>query len=164
MLASLCFTMFCIFGSPAEGQTNPPPFTLSLAQEAISKGDFTERLLIGEQYRAFAGIVAGPYNLTPFMGYFPLTIKTGPITLNGGASLATGSIPLGGTRANWTARLHIKLAGPLGIEYWHFSNARSAIPNPSLDALSIAFSWKNGPKGDGAEPCRGRFCPPRIGA
>jgi len=141
VFASLCLAMWCAIGAPPEGQVYPPPFTLSLAQDVYSKNEFTERIILGEQYRIFAGVVSGQHNLTPIVGYFPLEIGYRVVKVSGGVSAATSPVPVRGTKFNWVARARISLAPHLGIEWWHLSNARSAIPNPSLDAVAIAFSW-----------------------
>jgi hypothetical protein len=142
--ASLCFVLLCVFGSPAENKVNPPPVTLVLAQDTYSKNEFTERLILVEQYRTFGGFVVTPDNngLDVVAGYFPLQMRAGSrIRVDGGVSLATKPLPHRGTRANWVARAVVKVAGPLNLEWWHFSNSGADRPNPSLDALAVSFSW-----------------------
>lgn len=160
MLAALCFTVWCLFGTPEANGIYPPPFALTLAHDAISKGSYEERAFFLEQYNTFAGLVQQRYTITPVAGYFPFRLGVGPIRLDGGASVASGPFPEGGTKANWTARLRIKIAGPLHLDYWHFSNARSAIPDPSVNMIGVTFRWTPGtPKGGGWGPCRGDNCP-----
>lgn len=140
-MLNLCFAVWCAVGSSGLNATYPPPFSLTIGQEAVSKAELTERLVILEQYNAFVGLVTSEHTLTPIVGYQPLNIRWWRARLAGGAVLSTAPVPVRGTSANWTARLRLQVAGPLWIEWFHLSNARSAVPNPSLDALALRFSW-----------------------
>lgn len=151
--AALCFTVWCVFGPSELNGVNPPPTSLSFGREVYSINETLDRFVLVEQYHTVAGLTFDGDRLNAVVGYFPLRLKWGPVRFDGGASLATGTVPVRGTSANWVAALTVKLVGPLHLKYWHMSNGRSAIPNPSIDALLLSFKWNRGASnGKGYEP------------
>jgi hypothetical protein len=137
----LCFADFCIFGAAPEGRAARSIREVAVVVDSYKTDEHHERLVIGSVYRVFAGFVGYPHSFAALVGYLPLRLSFGPVQVDGGACWSTSPLPYRGTQANWTARAKVRLAKGVSAEWWHFSNARSAIPNPSTDAVGVGFTW-----------------------
>lgn len=135
MSAALCFVIWCAVGEPDLAMR------AIVAQDLYSKNEQTERFVWVETRGVFGGVVSNRSHWLPIVGMLPISGNYKRVRLAAGASLASQPVPVRGTRANWIARLTLSPLTSIEVSWLHVSNARSAIPNPSIDAIAIGVRF-----------------------
>ena len=111
----------------------------------VRHSDRTERVFAYE----FPWLVVGVVEQTTepnavFAGTLPVDIRLfrGQVALAGGVIAASTSVPGDGTRANFMARVQIRIVDRVSVAYWHFSNGNLGTRNPSVDSIGIAIQLR----------------------
>jgi hypothetical protein len=136
-LSAFCLAAACLWGSPFDRGLQ-----VSAVQDVYSKNEVTDRLALLERHQVFGGVVFMGERQAVMGGAFPLRIGTGLVEFRGGFSVASDDVPLRGVKANWVARLDLRLSKRFTVGWFHISNSLLAPrhQNPSLDAL--ALTWR----------------------
>lgn len=132
-MAGIWFLVWCLGqGVPStEGVT----FTNGMRDPSRS-----ERIFAYE----FGSIVGGVVTQTTaadgvFVGLLPLqlNLRRGRLVIEGGAIVASATVPAAGTHANFMARAQLRVTDRVAIVYWHWSNGELGDRNPAVDSLGV---------------------------
>lgn len=140
-MLGICLLAWCL------GQDRPAPSGHVTFTQDIRNRTRTEQIVAYDNPWVVAGFVhqsAG--DEAAFVGTLPLTVTVfdGRLSFDGGAILASSTVPRSGTHANFMARMQLRLTDRLGLVYWHWSNGNIGEHNPSVDAVGISVrmhSW-----------------------
>jgi hypothetical protein len=140
-MLGICFLAFCL------GQGSPEPSGRATFTHDIRNPSRTEQIVAYDNRWVVAGFVhqsAG--DDAAFIGTLPLTVSMlgGRLSFDGGAILASSTVPRAGTHANFMARVQLRVTNRLDLAYWHWSNGNLGDHNPSVDAVGLSVrmpSW-----------------------
>ena len=65
------------------------------------------------------------------------------LTFTGGVVVASKTVPLAGTHANFMARFQVPLTDRFALTYWHWSNAYLGQHNPGVDSIGVTLRVRN---------------------
>ena len=140
-MLGICLLAWCL------GQGSPEVSGHATFTHDIRNPRRTEQIFAYDNQWVVAGFVhqsAG--DDAAFVGTLPLTMTTlgGRLSFEGGAILASSTVPRAGTHANFMARIQLRLTDRLGLAYWHWSNGNIGEHNPSVDAVGISVRMHSG--------------------
>ena len=138
-MMSACLLVWCL-GGPIEREHR-----VTFAND-VRHSDRTERIFAYE----IPWLVIGAVEQTTepnavFAGTLPVKIQLfrGQVALAGGVIAASSSVPGDGTRANFMARVQIRIVDRVSLAYWHFSNGNLGRHNPSVDSLGVTVQLRH---------------------
>ena len=138
-MLSACILLWCT------GQSIAPGDRVTFTNDMMHNKR-TERILAYEMSWLVGGVVAQtPAEDAVVAGVLPLNIRLlgDRLTFTGGAVVASKTVPLAGTRANFMARLQLPLTDRFALTYWHWSNAYLGQHNPSVDSIGVTLRVRN---------------------
>lgn len=132
-MMGICLLVWCL----GQGVTSAERITVTNDFRDPSR---SERIFAYE----FGSIVGGVVTQATaadavFGGWLPVQINFGHgrLVVEGGAIVASATVPAAGTHANFMARAQLRVTDRIALVYWHWSNGELGQRNPAVDSVGV---------------------------